>query len=206
MAQMRQEHTRLIIDRVGNHAPAGELQCQGLGEQPALDLEQLLGERQKLGLGQTAIAVLDRLQEGVGDAGTGPHYRRLWDAEFLRDLVGRDEADAADVAGKAIGVLLDQRDRIGPIGLEDAHRPRCADAVALQEHHDLADRLLLGPAGGDALEPRLADAVDLEQALRRALDHIEHALAERLDQPIGEVGADALDEPGAEIAADALDR
>ena len=44
MAQMRQEHTRLIIDRVGNHAPAGELVCQGLGEQPALDLEQLLGE------------------------------------------------------------------------------------------------------------------------------------------------------------------
>jgi len=123
MAQMRHENTRLIIDRVGNHAPAGELQCQRLGEQPTLYLEQLLGERQKLRLGQTTIAVLDRLEEGVGDAGTGPHYRRLRDAELLGDLVGRDEADAADVAGKAVGVLVDQRDRIGPIGLKDAHRP-----------------------------------------------------------------------------------
>jgi hypothetical protein len=55
------------------------------------------------------------------------------------------------------------------------------------------------------LEPHLADAVDLEQARGRALDHIEHAFAERLDQTIGEVGADTLDEAGAEIAADTLD-
>ena len=37
------------------------------------------------------------------------------------------------------------------------------------------------------------------------LDHFEDALAERLHQPIGEVGADALDEAGAEIATNALD-
>ena len=36
------------------------------------------------------------------------------------------------------------------------------------------------------------------------VDHIEHALAERLHQPIGEVGADALDEAGAQIPPDAF--
>ncbi len=76
---------------------------------PRSTLEQLLGgEFSSSASGKPAISVLDRLQEGVGDAGTGPHYRRLRDAEFLRDLVGRHEADAADVTGKAIGVLLDQ--------------------------------------------------------------------------------------------------
>ena len=80
-----------------------------------------------------------------------------------------------------------------------------ADAVAVQEHHDLADGLLLRPAG-DALEPRLADAVDLAQALRRLLDYFEDALAEPLDQSIRKVRADALDETGAEIATNTLDR
>src|SRR5262249_29997762 len=131
MAQMRQEHTRLIIDSVGDYGAGGELEYQGIGQQPTLDLEKLLGERQKLGLRQTAIAVLDRLQQGVGDAGTCPYYRGLRDAKLLGDLVGGYEADAANVAGKAIGVLLDQWDRVGAVGLEDTDRPRCADAVTL---------------------------------------------------------------------------
>ena len=77
--------------------------------------------------------------------------------------------------------------------------------MALQKHHDLANGLLLGPARGDAFEPRLANAADFEQALGRAFDHIEHAFAESLDQSVGEVRADALDEPRAEIAPDNLD-
>ena len=77
--------------------------------------------------------------------------------------------------------------------------------MALQEDHDLADGLLLAPAGRDATETRLPDAIDLEQALRRALDDIEDVLAERCDQPAGEVRADPLDHARAEIAPDALD-
>ena len=46
---------------------------------------------------------------------------------------------------------------------------------------------------------------DFEQALGRAFDHVEDALAEGLDQPLGEVRADALDQPRAEIAPDTLD-
>src|SRR5262249_59937510 len=111
---------------------------------------------------------------------------------------------AANVAGKAIGVLPDQRDRVGPVGLEDSYRPRCADAVALQEHHDLANDLLLGPTRGYAPKPRLPNSIDREQALRRALDYFEHALAKRLDHSFPEVRADPFDQAGAQIPANAF--
>jgi hypothetical protein len=41
-------------------------------------------------------------------------------------------------------------DGIGAVGLEDAHSPRRANTVAVQEDHDLARRLLLGPGGENA--------------------------------------------------------
>src|SRR5215469_2865497 len=49
-----------------------------------------------------------RLSERVGDAGAYADQFRLLDAELGRDLVGRTEADAADVAGQAIGVLRNE--------------------------------------------------------------------------------------------------
>jgi hypothetical protein len=42
--------------------------------------------------------------------------------------------------------------------------------VGVQEHHDLADHLPVGPAGGDLPGAILADAVDLAQALRSLLE------------------------------------
>ena len=115
--------------------------------------------------GQAAVALVQRLGQGVGDPGPGADHRRLLDAEPRRDLVGALEADAADVAGEPVGVLGDHLDGVGAVGLEDPHRPRGADAVAVQEQHDLADHLLVGPALHDALGPLRADPADLAQAL-----------------------------------------
>jgi hypothetical protein len=42
------------------------------------------------------------------------------------------------------------------IGLIDAHRPRCADAIAVQEDHDFANDLLFGPSGCDPVGPNRA--------------------------------------------------
>ena len=78
--------------------------------------------------------------------------------------------------------------------------------MAVQEQHDLADHLLLGPAAADALGALGPDAGDLPQALGALLDGVEHGLAERLDQLAGVDRADALDHAGAEIALDALQR
>jgi hypothetical protein len=78
--------------------------------------------------------------------------------------------------------------------------------MALQEHHDFANSLLVGPTVGDAGEPDLADTAHLEQSARRLLDDVEHRLTEGSDQPLGEMRADPLDQPGGEIALDALTR
>ena len=78
--------------------------------------------------------------------------------------------------------------------------------MAMQEQHDLADHLLLGPAGTDAQRPLGPDAGDLLQAFGRLLDGVEHGRTERLHQLLGIDRADALDHAGAEIALDALQR
>ena len=152
------------------------------------------------------MALVHRLGQRVGDAGAHPDHRRLLDAELHRDCVGGLEADAADVAGQPIGVLGHDLDGVGAVGLEDAHRPRGADAVAVQEDHDLPDDLLLGPGAGDALGAHRADAGHLAQTIGLGLDDVEHLLAERLDHLLGVDRADAADHAGAEIFLDALDR
>ncbi len=78
--------------------------------------------------------------------------------------------------------------------------------MAVQEHHDLAHRLLLGPGVGDPLRPHPADAGHLAQPFRLGLDDVEHLLAEGADQLAGIDRADAPDHAGAQILLDALDR
>ena len=76
----------------------------------------------------------------------------------------------------------------------------------VQEDHDLADDLLLGPGGGDALGAHRADARHLAQALGLRFDDVEHLLAEGPHQLLGVDRADAADHAGAEILLDAVDR
>jgi hypothetical protein len=59
----------------------------------------------------------------------------------------------------------DLLDRLLAVGLVDAEGAGGADAVAVQEDHDLPDRLLLGPGGGDLLQPHLADAFHRQELL-----------------------------------------
>ena len=78
--------------------------------------------------------------------------------------------------------------------------------MAVQEQHDLADHLLLGPARADPQRTLGPDAGDLLETFGRLLDGIEHGRTERLHQLAGIDRADALDHAGAEIALDALQR
>ena len=158
--------------------------------------------RQFLG-GQSAVTLVHRLGQRVGDPGAHPDHRRLLDAEPHRDRVRRLEADAADIARETVRVLGHDLDGIGAVGLEDADRACGAHAMAVQEDHDLPHDLLLGPGTGDALGAHRADAGHLAQAIGLGLDHVEHLLAERLDHLLGVDRADAADHPGTEILLDA---
>src|SRR5439155_574314 len=77
----------------------------------------------------------------------------------------------------------------GPVavGAVDAHGPGGADAVRLEEYHDVADGLLLVPALADLLDAPRADALDLLEEARALVDDPQGALAEDLDDPLGEV-------------------
>ncbi len=86
----------------------------------------------------------------------------------------------------------------------DAHRARGADAVAVQEHHDLAHRRLLGPGGGDPLLPHRPDAADLPQPFGVRLDDVEHPLAEGADELLRVDRPDPPDHAGAQVPLDAL--
>src|SRR5438132_3442037 len=95
----------------------------------------------------------------------------LVDAELHRDGIGSPEPDATDVAGQAIGILRHDLHGIAAVGLVDAHRPRRAHTT-VQEHHDFADRLLLGPGGRNATGSYRTDSVHLPQATRLRLDDV----------------------------------
>ena len=146
-------------------APSCSSRSSAVLDQLLRDLEQLLGQRRQLLGRQAAMALVHGLGQRVGDPGAHPDHRGLLDAELHGDRVGGLEADAADVARQPIRVLGHDLDGVGAVGLEDAHRPRRADAVAVQEDHDLAHDLLLGPGRDDALRrapgrcrrPRAAD-------------------------------------------------
>ncbi len=76
----------------------------------------------------------------------------------------------------------------------------------MQEQHDLANHLLLGPAGDDLLRTLRADAGHLTQTTRLLLDDLEHGFTEGADELLRVDRPDAADHPGAKIFLDALDR
>ena len=204
--ETRQKHARRFADMIGDDGGLGQLQIEGRADQLLRHFEQFLGERDQLLGRQAAMALVHGLGQGKGDAGAHPDHGGLLDAEFHGDRVGGLEADAADVARQPVGVLRHDLHGVGAIGLVDAHRPRRAHAMLMQEHHDLAHDLLLGPGVGDALGPHRADARHLAQALGLRFDRVEHFLPKGPNQLLGVDGADTADHAGAEILLDAVDR
>ena len=161
--------------------------------------------RSQLRLRQPAVALVHRFREGVSDPGADPHHRGLLDPEPHRDRIRRQEPDAPDVPGKPIGVLRHHLHGIRPVGPVDAHGSRCPDAVAVQEDHDLAHDLLLGPGVGDPLRPHRADPGHLAQPFGLALDDVEDLLTERSHELPGVDRADPPDHPRSEVFPDARD-
>ena len=152
------------------------------------------------------MALAQRILEHVTEAGAQAKRRIRGNAEALGQLIGGLEPDAADVAREPVRILADHLDRAFAVSLEDACGAQRAEPVRMQEQHDVAHRPLLAPGGRDPPGEAAPDARHLAQALRLALDHLEHLIAERADQLLGHGAADALDHARAEIRLDALER
>ena len=202
--QPGQEHAPFAIQRVDDHLAGVQLQHQSGLDQLGRHLEQLACQHGQLCDRQAAVPFAGRLGQCKRDAGAHAHAGGGLDAELACDQVCGAEADAAYIAGQAVGVVGDDLHGLGAVGLVDAHRPAGAHAVGMQEQHDLADHLLLGPAGDDACGALGPDAGHLAQPGRLLLDQLEHRRPERPHQLGGVDRADAADHAGAEVLLDAF--
>ena len=151
------------------------------------------------------MALVGRLAEDVGHARGHPLGRVVGDPQLAGDLVGRDEADAVDVARQPVGVGLDDVDRIIAVLLVDLHGQASGHVVALQEQHHLFDLLLFGPGAGDAGHPFAANTQHLMQPLRRLLDDAEGVQFELAHDPVSRDRADPLDQAAAQVFLQAGD-
>ena len=106
--------------------------------------------------------------------GLGAYQGVTGNAQSLGDGVGSLEPYPVDVEGQSVRVLLYPLDRLVTIGLVDAHRSGGADAVGLEEDHDLPDDLLLRPCPGHPFFALGSDTFQFEKSLGFLLDHVEH--------------------------------
>ena len=201
-----QKYTRCFAHPVGNHGALLQLELKRSPDQLLRDLKELLGQRDQFFCWQAAVALVHGLGQRIGNAGANPDRRGLLDAKLHRNGVGGLEPDAADIASQPIRVLGHDLDGVGTVGLEDPHRPRRADPVAVQEHHDFPHGLLLGPCGKNAGSANRSNAVDLAQPVRCCLDDVEDLLAEGAHQLLGVNRADAPDHAGREVLFDTVGR
>ena len=128
--------------------------------------QQLRGARGEVLARQPGVPFVLRLQQDVLQAGADANHRRRRDAQLAGDPVGREEPDPADVARQTERVLANEPDRVAAVGLVDAHRARGADAVGVQEHHDLAHVALRLPALRNPRRPHRANARHVPQPRR----------------------------------------
>lgn len=78
-----------------------------------------------------------------------------------------------DVQVKAIEILAHHLHGVRAGGLVDAHSACGGTAIAMREHHDLADHFLLSPIVSDPLGADHADAGDLLEVVWCGLDDVE---------------------------------
>ena len=120
------------------------------------DAQQLAGLLRQLLGRQVDVALVGGLAEHVGHAGGDALGGIVGDAQLAGDLVGRDEADAVDLACQPVGVGLHDLDGVVAVRLVDLDCQPGRDVVALQEEHHFLDLLLLRPGPGDHLDPLAA--------------------------------------------------
>src|SRR5204862_2026367 len=136
-----------------------------------------------------SMPALARLSESLGI----PILRAIWSG---------GEADPVDVLRQHVGIAPHLLDCLLAVGLEDSHCPAGADAVAVQEQHDLADLLCLLPRVRNPLPALGSDSIDSLQFGGSVLDHGENLGSEPPDQLLRENRPDPFHQPAAEVPLD----
>ena len=115
------------------------------------------------------------------------------DTERCCQFVGGLKANAMDVVGQLVWVLLDLGDGLVPVGAVDADGPARCNSMLGQKEHDLADFFLLVPTLPDSLESLCSDAIDVQEHVGIVLENVECAFLVDRDNLSGEFGTNAAD-------------
>ena len=150
------------------------------------------------------VTILSKFLEDMTHAGMRADDRIPWNPESLRQAIRRLEANAVNIEGQAIRILLDAGNGFVAIDFVNADSPCGPDAVGVQEDHNFPDDFLGLPRFDDSLFAFGANPVKFGQAFGGLLNDVKDLLLKGLDQFFGEVWANAFDHPRAQIFFDAF--
>src|SRR6266478_945662 len=103
---MSEEKATAILDLVRHHQTIARFSAQGLGQRWPRNFEQFLRLGEQLAFGQATVAICNRFHQGVFNPSPGANHRALSDSQSFGNKIGRFEADAHDVSGKAVRISL----------------------------------------------------------------------------------------------------
>ena len=136
----RQEDRGLAVQGFRHQVGGRGLHLDGPFDRLGRHLQELRGAlRQPLPF-RGAVSFRRQFPEHVVQGGPHPDHGIGRDAQLPGDDVRGDEADAADVEGQAVGVVPDAADGVFAVHPVDARGPGAADAVGVQEDHDVPGR------------------------------------------------------------------
>ena len=153
---------------------------------------------------QGGVALFLEGFHGVEDAGVEAGRGVVGEAEVDGDAVGGLEADAVDLAGDAVGLLLKNLAGLGAVFLDEFNALAGSDAVGLKEDVELAESALLVPGFFNGGGADLADAGHVAQAGGFLGKHTKSVGAEGVHDLVGVNFSDAGDEAGPEVFADTV--
>jgi hypothetical protein len=150
------------------------------------------------------MPLLGRLPQSEQQAGGQAARVGGGEAGLRGDAVGGLEAHPAKLRRQPEGIPAQQGHGAPAVAPGDAHGQGRADAVAVEEDHDLPQVLLGLPGGADIRPAPGSDAGHLGEALDLSVDDLQGGLAEARHDALGHAGPDALDQAGAQVAPEAF--
>src|SRR6266446_1094839 len=168
-----QEQTGLAIDVFGDEMLVLAFELDSLLNRGERNLQERCRRIDQLVLMHGTMPIFSKLLQDMTDASLSPDHRVTWNAQALRQGIGGFEANAVDIEGQTIRILLHPDNRLVAIGLVNANSPGRSYAMRVQKDHDLANHFLGGPGLDYPLFTFGTNAIELGQAFRGVLNHIK---------------------------------
>src|SRR5713101_6638537 len=120
----------------------------------------------------STMPVISKFLEDMTDTSLGSDHGITWDTQSLGQHIGGLEANAMNVEGQAIRILLDAGNGLVAVSLVNANSSGSSNAMGVQKDHDFSDDLLGRPGLNHPLFAFGTNAVELSQTVRCLLNDV----------------------------------